>query len=151
MTILIKNICNLPIQVWAVLLPHENFSHLAQVYNFRTCRRKQSTNFPTHLLSRYKNHARFVFCTFFGTALHARARRHCESSRRSAKRYPGVKSVLFMVPDFRIASKYGSSPPEQTRLDNITSQPWSDATCPRTTAFSILFCLSDNKTVKKQN
>jgi len=35
-----------------------------------------------------------------------------------------------------IASKPGSSSPEQYGLNNITSQPWSDATCPRTTSDS---------------
>ena len=38
-----------------------------------------------------------------------------------------------------IASKPGSSCPEQYGLDNFTSQPWSDATCPRTTSDSAYF------------
>ena len=35
-----------------------------------------------------------------------------------------------------ITSKPGSSPPERPGLDNITSQPWSEATCPCTTSAS---------------
>ena len=35
-----------------------------------------------------------------------------------------------------IASKPGSSPPEWPGLDNITSQPWSEATCPCTSSVS---------------
>ena len=35
-----------------------------------------------------------------------------------------------------ITSQPDSSPPEQPGLDNITSQPWSDATCPCTTSAS---------------
>jgi len=38
-----------------------------------------------------------------------------------------------------MASKPGSSPPERTSLDNSTSQPWSDATCPCTTSTSAYF------------
>jgi len=38
-----------------------------------------------------------------------------------------------------ITSTPGSSPPERTSLDNITSQPWSDATCPCTTSASAYF------------
>jgi len=38
-----------------------------------------------------------------------------------------------------IASKPGLSSPEQYGLINITSQPWSDATCPRTTSDSAYF------------
>jgi len=38
-----------------------------------------------------------------------------------------------------IASKPGSSSLEQYGLNNITSQPWSDATCPRTTSDSAYF------------
>jgi len=40
-----------------------------------------------------------------------------------------------------IASKPGSlaSSPEQYGLNNTTSQPWSDATCPRTTSDSAYF------------
>jgi len=39
-----------------------------------------------------------------------------------------------------IASKSGSSSPEQYGLNNITSQPWSDTTCPCTTSDSVYFC-----------
>jgi len=39
----------------------------------------------------------------------------------------------------------GSSHPERPGLDNITSQPWSDTTCPRTTASSTLSCLFEQK------
>ena len=39
-----------------------------------------------------------------------------------------------------ITSKPGSSSPERPGLDNITSQPWSDPTCPRATAFCTLSC-----------
>jgi len=35
-----------------------------------------------------------------------------------------------------IASKPDSSPPERPGLDNTTSQPWSEATCPCTTSAS---------------
>jgi len=35
-----------------------------------------------------------------------------------------------------IASKPDSSPPERPGLENITSQPWSEATCPCTTSAS---------------
>ena len=38
-----------------------------------------------------------------------------------------------------IASKPGSSSPERTGLNNITSQSWSDATCPCTTSSSAYF------------
>ena len=38
-----------------------------------------------------------------------------------------------------IASKPGSSPPERYSLNNSTSQPWSDATCPRTTSDGAYF------------
>jgi len=38
-----------------------------------------------------------------------------------------------------IASTPGSSSPEWPGLDNITSQPWSDATCPCTTSWSTYF------------
>jgi len=38
-----------------------------------------------------------------------------------------------------IASTPGSSPPERPGLDNITSQLWSDATCPCTTSWSAFF------------
>jgi len=39
-----------------------------------------------------------------------------------------------------ITSKPGSSSPERPGLDNVTSQPWSDPTCPRATAFCTLSC-----------
>jgi len=42
-----------------------------------------------------------------------------------------------------IAWKPGSSPPERLGLDNITGQPWSDATCPRTISSSDLSCLRE--------
>jgi len=42
-----------------------------------------------------------------------------------------------------IASKPGSSFTEWPGLDNITTQPWSDATCPCTTTSSTWSCLSD--------
>ena len=35
-----------------------------------------------------------------------------------------------------VASKPDSSPPERPDLDNTTSQPWSEATCPCTTSAS---------------
>jgi len=38
-----------------------------------------------------------------------------------------------------IALKPGSSSPERYGLNNITSQPWSDATCPRTISDSAYF------------
>jgi len=38
-----------------------------------------------------------------------------------------------------IASTPGSSPPERPGLDNVTSQPWSAATCPCTTFRSTYF------------
>jgi len=38
-----------------------------------------------------------------------------------------------------IASKPGSSSLERYGLNNITSQPWSDATCPRTISDSAYF------------
>ena len=38
-----------------------------------------------------------------------------------------------------IASRPGSSCPDQYNLNNITSQPWSDATCPRITSNSAYF------------
>jgi len=38
-----------------------------------------------------------------------------------------------------IASTPGSSSPKRPGLDNITSQPWSDATCPCTTSWSAYF------------
>jgi len=44
-----------------------------------------------------------------------------------------------------IASTPGSSPPEQPGPDNITSQPWFDATCPCNTASSTLSCLFQQK------
>jgi len=44
-----------------------------------------------------------------------------------------------------IASKPGSSPLERPGPDNITSQPWSDATCPCNTASSTLSCLFQQK------
>jgi len=49
-----------------------------------------------------------------------------------------------MVPESwsPIASTPGSSSSERPGLDNITSQPWFDTTCPRTTASSTLSCLS---------
>ena len=49
-----------------------------------------------------------------------------------------------------IASTPGSSPLEQPGLDDITSQPWSHATCPRTTASSTLSCLFKQKSVTKR-
>jgi len=39
-----------------------------------------------------------------------------------------------------IASKPGSSPLERYGLNKSTSQPWSEATCPRTTSDSAYFC-----------
>jgi len=44
-----------------------------------------------------------------------------------------------------ITSKPGSSPLEQTRPDNMTSQPWSDATCLWNTASGTLSCLFQQK------
>jgi len=44
-----------------------------------------------------------------------------------------------------IASTPGSIPPERPGLDNITSQPWSEATCPCNTASSTLSCLFQQK------
>ena len=46
-----------------------------------------------------------------------------------------------------IASAPGSSPPERVGLDNMTSQPWSKATWPRTTSSSTLSCLFREKSV----
>ena len=44
-----------------------------------------------------------------------------------------------------IASKPGSSPPERPGPDNITGQPWSDATCLCNTTSSTLSCLFQQK------
>ena len=44
-----------------------------------------------------------------------------------------------------IASTPGSSPPERPGPDNMTGQPWFDATCPCNTASSTLSCLFQQK------
>jgi len=48
-----------------------------------------------------------------------------------------------------IASKAGSSPPTRYGLNNITSQPWSDATCSRITSDSAYFPLCHTLLEKK--
>jgi len=52
---------------------------------------------------------------------------------------PILKQSAVYVSQSLIASKPGSSPPRRPGLDNITSQPWSDATCPRRTSDSAYF------------
>jgi len=53
---------------------------------------------------------------------------------------PILKQCAAYVSRPPIASKPGSSPPVLYGLDNITSQPLSDATCPRTTSDDSYFC-----------
>jgi len=69
------------------------------------------------------------------STIYVRPRGTCENSCRSARKLPGVETPPLMVPDL-ITSKPGSSPPERPGLDNITFEPWSDATCPYTTSSS---------------
>jgi len=45
-----------------------------------------------------------------------------------------------MVPDLQSPQKPSSSPPERPGVDNNTSHPWSDATCPCNTSSSAYFC-----------
>jgi len=117
-------------------------------------------DFPTLFVNWYKIRVRFIFRTCFGLAISVRARGHCQSSRRSARRYPGVEGAPFMQPPIAstlftqppIASTPGSSPLERPGPDNITSQPWSDVTCPCNTASTTLSCLAyfNKKSVTKQ-
>ena len=48
-----------------------------------------------------------------------------------------------------ITSKPDSSPPQRPDVDNITSQPWSDATCPCTTSLKCLLPLCHALFVEK--
>jgi len=52
---------------------------------------------------------------------------------------PNQKQSAVYVSRPLIASKPGSSPLNRPGLDNITSQPWSDATCPRRTSDNAYF------------
>jgi len=101
-------------------------------------------DFPTLFLKWYKKRVKFIFRTCFGLVISVRA--------------PGTAKVPAEVPeDSRvlrarclctqplIASTPGSSPPERPGPHNITSQPWSDTTCPCNTASSTLSCLFQQK------
>jgi len=61
-----------------------------------------------------------------------------QNTHLTAEPIPKQRAVFGSRP--LIASKPGS-PPERYCLNNITSQPWSDGTCTRTTPDSAYFCL----------
>jgi len=84
------------------------------------------------------------FRTCFGLVISVRARGHCESPAEVTED-SWVLRARHLCTQPPIASKPGSSPPERPGLDNITSQTWSDATCPCNTASSTLSCLSQQK------
>jgi len=57
---------------------------------------------------------------------------------QKCQKIAGCRESAFQCSRPLITSKPGLFPPQRTSPDNITSQPWSDATCPRTTASSTL-------------
>jgi len=63
---------------------------------------KREDRFSDHFPIWYKISVRFVFRTCFASAFSVRPRGTCESSRRSARRQPGVERAPFMVPDLRL-------------------------------------------------
>ena len=73
---------------------------------------------------------------------------YCRHSDKQCMKY-SFESILTAEPIYKqsavyvsqppIASKPGSSPPDRHGLDNITSQPWSDANCHRRTSDSADF------------
>jgi len=58
-------------------------------------------DFRTPFLIWYKIPVWFVFRTYFAFAISVRPRGTCESSRRSARRWTGIKSAPFMVSDLQ--------------------------------------------------
>jgi len=58
---------------------------------------------------------------------------------RDMRKFLQVLRARRLCTQLPIASTPGSSSPEPPGLDNSTSQPWSDATCPCTTSWSAYF------------
>jgi len=101
-------------------------------------------DFPTLFLNWYKIRDRFVFRTCFDTVIYVRARGHCESSAEVPEDSRVLRARRLCMQTL-IASTPGSSPPEQPGPDNITSQPWSEATCLCHAASSTLSCRFQQK------
>ena len=71
-----------------------------EIHKILGSKREDRISDPFFKLVKKKCQVRFSTC--FITVIYVRARGHCESSRRSARRYPGVESALFMVPDLQL-------------------------------------------------
>jgi len=80
----------------------------------------------------YKISVRFVLRICFASAFSVRPRGTCESSQ--CQKIDGCWESAVYGSRPPIASKPDSSPSERPDLNNITSQPWSEATWPCTTS-----------------
>jgi len=67
-----------------------------------------------------------------------KALQNIQRSPQKCQKIAGCRECAVYASRPPIASKPGLFSPESTSLDNITSQPWSDAISPRTTASSTL-------------
>ena len=85
-------------------------------------------DFRTRFLNWYKIPLWFFFRTCFASAISVMPRGTCEVPAEVPEdsRVLRARRLCTQPP---IASTPGSSPPERPGLDNVTSQPWSEATC----------------------
>ena len=105
----------------------------------------------------YKICVRFVFRTWLiRLDIFCKAPRDMRKFPQKCQKIAGCWESTVYGSRPPIASKPDSSPPERPGLDNSTSQPWSQATCPCTTSasaylrFVTIFVRKDKTKYKKR-
>ena len=94
---------------------------------------KREDRFSDHFADLVQNICSVRFSYLLRLSIFCKAPRDMRKFPQKCQKIAGcwVSAVYGSRPP--IASKPASSPPERPGLDNTTSQPWSDATCPCTT------------------
>jgi len=93
---------------------------------------KREDRFSDHFFDLVQNICSVRFSYLLRLSIFCKAPRDMRKFPQKCQKIAGYWDSAVYGSRPQIASKPDSSPPERSGLDNITSQPWSDATCPCT-------------------